>query len=95
MTDTQIFLIPPTFGNYTTIAYSDMYNPNKYFSFSIGRLYYIPHEQQPMNPINSLQTKKKDINNPNPSQSTISRQSTDRTLKEICLYLYYLLLLLD
>ena len=99
MTQPQIFLIPPTFGDYTTIAYSNDYNPNKYFSFTIGRLGYVTHIQQPINSVNTPliinHSTKKENNDPHPSQSTISRYSTDKYLKETCFYLYYLFLLLD
>ena len=90
MNNQQILLLPPTFGDYTMISISNDYHPNKYFSFAIGRIGYIPHVQQPGNSVTD-----KSMNNPYPSKSTLNRQSSDRNLKDTTLYLYYLLLLLN
>ena len=91
----QYQLDKPTSGDFSTFFYQTSYIPTNYLSFSIGKIIYVPHDQHPIpskEESNLIQTDDQKIG---PSQIILSRQTTDRLLKGICLYLYYMLLLVE
>ena len=108
MFSTEISLKKPSSGDYSTSFYQNEYSPNNYLSFTIGKIIYIPQIKENENEQNKTNTNemksiptvidiieipKQMINFP--SQNAVMRQPTDRTMKGMCLYLYYLLFLID